>query len=269
MVRKDMIFDTHIHFNDRQYQNGVVDGKDINTLLSESEIDGVGNWICASYDSESSLKAVEIANNDERIWAAIAIHPNDVSKHTQQDLELIDKLAKEERVVAIGETGLDYFYTKEDIDLQKKFFKEHIKIAMDNDLVLQMHIRDAKDVYEAYDDVIQILKEFKPNRSAVHCFSANAEYAQKFLDLGCYINIGGAVTFKNARDLQEAVTMIPLERMLLETDGPYLTPHPFRGQLNHPKNIMLTAIKIAELKGITVEEVIKTTTQNATDLFNL
>lgn len=132
-----------------------------------------------------------------------------------------------------------------------------------------MHIRDQKDCYEAYDDALEIIKAHPVKRMIVHCFSANAIYAQKFLDLGCYINIGGAVTFKNAKNLQTATEMIPLDRILVETDAPYLTPHPLRGKKNFPKYITYTVAKIAELKHLTVEEVTNTTTGNAFRVFNL
>jgi TatD DNase family protein len=132
-----------------------------------------------------------------------------------------------------------------------------------------MHIRDEKDCFQAYDDVLEILKDYHPQKIIVHCFSANVEYAKKFLKIGAYINIGGAVTFKNAKDLQAAAAYIPLNKILLETDAPYLTPHPYRGKTNYPKYTILTAQKVAELKNITVEEVIKTTTSNAISVFNL
>jgi TatD DNase family protein len=144
-----------------------------------------------------------------------------------------------------------------------------MELAGKHDLVLMMHIRDERDEFQAYDNVLEILQTHNVPRMIVHCFSADSTYAQKFLDLGCYINIGGAVTFKNARNLQEAVKMIPLNRLLVETDAPYLSPHPFRGQKNFPKMITYTVEKIAELKGISYEEVVRATTENAFQIFGL
>ncbi|MDQ0567704.1 TatD family hydrolase [Mycoplasma yeatsii] len=259
------IFDNHIHFNDDfRYKDA-----NIKQMIEESYKHNVGGWLCASFDLASSKKAVELSEEFDDVYAAVAIHPNEVSNYDKSVINKLDQLASHQKVVAIGETGLDYYYTREDEQLQKEFFKAHIDLAIKHNKVLQMHIRDLKDVYEAYDDVIEIIKDLNQMPKVVHCFSANKEYALKFLELGCYINIGGAVTFKNAKDLQEAVKVIPLDKLLLETDAPYLTPHPFRGQLNHPKYIYYTAEKVAELKNVTVEEVIKQTTLNSKKLFKI
>ncbi|KNG79184.1 TatD family hydrolase [Mycoplasma sp. HU2014] len=259
------IFDNHIHFNDYfRYKDA-----NVKQMIEESYKHNVGAWLCASFDLTSSKKAVELSEQFEDVYVAVAIHPNEVSNYDKSVIDQLDQLANHQKVVAIGETGLDYYYTREDEQLQKEFFKDHINLAIKHNKVLQMHIRDLKDVYEAYDDVIEIIKDLNQIPKVVHCFSANKEYAQKFLDLNCYINIGGAVTFKNAKDLQEAVKVIPLDKLLLETDAPYLTPHPFRGQLNHPKYIYYTAKKVAELKNIPIEEVIKQTTLNSKKLFKI
>ncbi|ATZ20574.1 TatD family hydrolase [Mesoplasma coleopterae] len=266
MLKDNKIFDAHIHFNDDYKYNDEM----IHPMIKEAIENEVEGFLCASFDIKSSLKAIELSKKYEGIvFAGIAIHPNDVSKTDLLVLETLDELAKNKEVIAIGETGLDYFYTKEDAELQKLFFKKHIEIAKKHNKVLQIHIRDHVNVFEAYDDVIEILKVSNLQKVVIHCFSANAEYAQKFLDLGCYINIGGAVTFKNAKALQEAVLNIPLEKMLIETDAPYLTPHPHRGQLNEAKFINLTVDKIAELKNTKREEVIKITTRNAKLIFNI
>ncbi|WP_027063475.1 TatD family hydrolase [Mesoplasma seiffertii] len=265
MIDDKKIFDAHIHFNDETFFNDEM----IGDLLQEGYENNVGAWLCASFDIPSSLKAISYAAKYDDIYAAIAIHPNEVSNQSTREHEQLKQLATETKVIAIGETGLDYFYTKEDIELQKEWFIKHIEIAIENDLVLQMHIRDEKDQYQAYDDTLEILKKYQPKKMIVHCFSANIEYAQKFLEIGAYINIGGAVTFKNAKDLQAAAQYIPLDKLLLETDAPYLTPHPHRGKTNYPKYIFLTAQKIAELKNINVEKVIESTTKNAKKLFKI
>ncbi|AVN58659.1 hydrolase TatD [Mesoplasma florum] len=266
MLKENKIFDAHIHFNDDyKYTNEMIE-----PMINEAIKNDVEGFLCASFDINSSKKAVELSKKYKGIvFAGIAIHPNDVSKNNFSVMEELDELAKEAGVIAIGETGLDYFYTKEDAELQKTFFKKHIELAKKHNKALQIHIRDHVNVFEAYDDVIEILKEYSLEKVIVHCFSANSIYAQKFLDLGCYINIGGAVTFKNAKVLQEAVEIIPLEKMLVETDAPYLTPHPHRGQLNEAKFINLTVEKIAEIKNVTKEEVIKLTTSNAKLIFNI
>ncbi|ASZ08811.1 TatD family deoxyribonuclease [Mesoplasma chauliocola] len=265
-MKNTKIFDAHIHFNDNyKYHEEMIED-----MIKEAFDNDVEGFLCASFDLESSIKSVELAKKYKSIiFSAIAIHPNDVSKNNLEVMKQLENLILNEEVVAVGETGLDYFYTKDDIELQKKFFKEHIKLANKYNKVLQIHIRDQVDVYEAYDDVLEILKESNVKKVIIHCFSANQEYANKFLNLGCYINIGGAVTFKNAKTLQEAVKIIPLEKMLVETDAPYLTPHPYRGKLNEPKHINLTVKKIAELKNKSKEEVIQVTTNNAKLIFNI
>ncbi|ATZ21253.1 TatD family hydrolase [Mesoplasma tabanidae] len=266
MLKDNKIFDAHIHFNDDyKYTEEMID-----PMIKEAIENNIEGFLCASFNIDSSIKAVELSKKYKGIvFAGIAIHPNDVSKTNISVLETLDKLASNEEVIAIGETGLDYFYTKEDADLQRLFFRKHIELAKKHNKVLQIHIRDHVEVFEAYDDVIEILKEVKLKKVIIHCFSANADYAQKFIDLGCYINIGGAVTFKNAKVLQEAVQTIPMERILVETDAPYLTPHPYRGKLNEAKYINLTVNKIAELKKTTSNEVIKITTRNAKYIFNI
>ncbi|WP_434335763.1 TatD family hydrolase [Mycoplasma capricolum subsp. capricolum] len=265
MIDDNKIFDNHIHFNDDlKYKDA-----NIEQLIKEAQKEHVTAWLCSSFDLTSSKKAIEFSEQFENIFASIAIHPNEVQNFNDSVFDELKQLITNKKVVCIGETGLDYFYSKEDIKKQKEFFKKHIDLAIKYNKVLQMHIRDQKDQFQAYDDVIEIIKDLNQVTKVVHCFSANDVYAQKFLDLDCYINIGGAVTFKNAKDLQKAVKIIPLEKMLLETDAPYLAPDPYRGQVNHPKYIYLTALKIAELKNIDVKEVIRITTQNSKKIFNL
>lgn len=260
------IFDAHLHFNDNYKYNESM----IEQLLNEAINENVGGFLCASFDIESSQRAVQLAQKHKNIiFAGVAIHPNDVPKYDDSIFQKLESLAQNKEVICIGETGLDYYYSKEHKKIQKHFFIKHIEIASKFNKVLQIHIRDAIDVFDAYEDVISILKQHSLPRVIIHCFSANLEIANKFLALGCLLNIGGAVTFKNAKSLQEVVVNIPLERMLVETDAPYLTPHPFRGQLNEPKHINLTVEKIAELKNVSKEEVIKSTTSNAIKIFGL
>ncbi|WP_031542355.1 TatD family hydrolase [Mesoplasma photuris] len=260
MIDKNKIFDAHIHLNDQEDMYATMD---ISEIIENGRNNGVGGWLCASYHLKSSKIAIELAEKYDDIYAAIAIHPNDVQNSSKEELLELRKMAPHPKVLAIGETGLDYFYSKKFINLQKEFLREHISIAEENDIAVQLHIRDAKDVYEAYDDAIEILKDTKPKTIIIHCFSANLEYAKKFVELGAYINIGGAVTFKNAIDLQEAASWIPLDNLLLETDAPWLAPHPHRGKVNLPEMINQTAEKIAELKNISKEEIILATTENA------
>jgi len=261
------IYDCHTHFNDEVYQK---EKFSVATIISEAEKVGVGYFNNVGFSILSSVTAIEQVKDFPNAFAVVGIHPNEVANHQLVDLEILDQIATDEKVVGIGEVGLDYYYTKEKKDLQKEWLKKQIAIAIKHNLPLMLHIRDEVNVYEAYDDILEILNSVKEQLIAiiVHCFSANDEYAKKFLDLGAYLEIGGAVTFKNAKVLQQTVKMIPLERMLLETDAPYLTPHPFRGKINFSKYITFTVEKIAELKEVDEKEIIEKTTANALNIFH-
>jgi len=260
------IYDCHTHFNDEVYQKEKIS---VATIISEAEKVGVGYFNNVAFSLLSSVTAIEQVRDHVNAFAIVGIHPNEVGNHQLADLDILDQIAIDEKVVGIGEVGLDYYYTKDKKALQKEWLKKQIVIAIKHNLPLMLHIRDDVGVYEAYDDVIEIINPIKDQLLAiiVHCFSANDEYAKKFLELGAYIEIGGAVTFKNAKVLQEAVKIIPLERMLLETDAPYLTPHPFRGKINFSKYITFTVEKIAELKEVDQREIIEKTTTNALKVF--
>ncbi|PPE05931.1 TatD family hydrolase [Williamsoniiplasma lucivorax] len=264
-MKTNLIFDAHTHFNDEMYENlGITTAE----LIKAANHKGVGYFLNCSFDVKSSILAIKQAQEHANVFVAVGIHPNVVVEHNDQDLITLESLVEDNKVVAIGEIGLDYFYTREDIAMQKIMFKKQLEIAIKHDLTIMLHIRDQKNEYQAYDDVIEILNTYpnKPN-VIVHCFSANKEYAQKFITLGCYINIGGAVTFKNAKELQEAAQWIPMEKILVETDAPYLTPHPFRGEMNKPEMIVHTIEKIAQLKGLEKAFVIQSTTKNAFQAF--
>ncbi|ATG97711.1 TatD family hydrolase [Mesoplasma lactucae] len=266
MLKEDLtkIYDAHTHFNDSSYEeNGIA----IKTIVEDAEKEGVGYFNDVAFDLDSSILAIEQAKQFDNVFATVGIHPTEIETLTNEVYDQLNILAMDTKVVAIGEVGIDYFYTKETKEQQAIGFQKMIDLAIARNKTLMMHIRDERNVYTAYDDAIAILSRNSIARKVVHCFSANVDYAKKFLNLGCYIEIGGAVTFKNAKELQEAVKVIPLERMLVETDAPYLTPHPHRGEMNFSKNIVLTVEKIAELKNVSKEEVIAKTTENAFNLF--
>lgn len=258
------IYDAHTHFNDSWYQEEKIA---LNTIISEAMDAGVGYFNNVGFSLASSQLAIRQVEPFTNAFAIIGVHPNEVGQHSFDDLAVLKELTVNKKVVGIGEVGLDYFYSNKEIELQQKWFKAQIKIAQETKLPLMMHLRDQVNHFQAYDDALMILKDYQVENKVVHCFSANKSYAQKFLDHGCYLEIGGAVTFKNAKQLQDAVKIIPLERMLLETDAPYLTPDPFRGQMNFSKYLGLTVNKIAELKGVSPQLVIEKTTQNAFHFF--
>ncbi|WP_338985084.1 TatD family hydrolase [Spiroplasma endosymbiont of Diplazon laetatorius] len=260
------IFDTHTHFNDVVYKEKEFEAAD---MINDAKIVGVSHFCCVGFDIKSSREACKYAMKYPNVYAAVGIHPNDVNKFTIEDLEEIDTMAHGENVVAIGEVGLDYYYTDKYKEMQKEFFKEQIKIAQRNDLAVMMHLRDKDSSDQAYLDALEILDELKVKRAIVHCYTRGIELAEKFTSRGYVISIPGVVTFKNATALQEAVEKLSLNEIIVETDAPYLTPEPKRGKLNMSKNIVYTVEKIASIKKINKSDVIEATTNNAMKVFKL
>lgn len=253
-----MYFDTHVHLNSDVYEN-------VDKIIEDAVKNGVKKMIVVGYDLETSLKAVEIASNFDFIYAAVGIHPSEVKKAKISDFKAIEKCLENSKVVAIGEIGLDYHWDKDNKEDQKRFFVEQIKLADKYKLPILIHSRDAaQDTYE-------ILKENKKyyEKGIMHCFSYSLEMAQKFIDLNFKIAFGGALTFLNAKENKEIVKTVGLENLVIETDAPYLTPHPFRGITNEPKYIYLVVEEMAKLKGIEKEKVAMITYKNACDLFGV
>ena len=249
--------DTHCHLNHTDYA-------DLPEVLKRAEAEDVRQILCVGYDLESSAQALKLAQETEIIFAAVGVHPHDATTFTQDAENQIRELAEDrKRVIAIGETGLDYYYDHSPRDVQRQAFRMHIDLAQELELPLIIHSRDA------YDDVLEILEEKGlPKRGAVmHCFLGNAEIARRSLALGCYLGVDGPITFKNSDALRLVVADLPLDRLLLETDAPYLTPRPHRGHRNEPSYLPLIATALADLLGITVEEVKAQTSKNACDLF--
>lgn len=255
------LFDSHSHYNDSKFD---IDREEI---IKETLSSGVSNFIVAGYGVESSKKAIEIANEYEGLYAIVGISPNDLENiNTEEDIKgsisKIEELASNSKVVAIGEIGLDYYWTKENKDKQIYFFEKQLDLAEKYDLPVIVHARDSVQ------DVFDILKKHKV-RGTMHCYSGSLEMAKEFVKIGFYIGIDGPITFKNNKKGIEVVKEIPIDRLLLETDSPYLSPEPNRGKQNSPLNLIFIAEKISEIKGITVEEVVNITTKNAKELFNL
>lgn len=250
------IFDTHAHYDDQAF-DGIRE-----QLLPQLQRSGVGYIINNSTDLFSSAeKCIEISEKYGFCYSAIGIHPEYVETLGMTvDCDRLKSLAQHEKVVAIGEIGLDYHYSTDRKELQKEVFLEQCNLA--NELALPVIVHDR----DAHGDTYEILKKSRP-KGSVHCFSGSVEMAKDLVALGLFIGIGGVVTFKNARKLVEVVEQIPLENLLLETDAPYLSPVPYRSRLCHSAYIYYTALKIAELKGVSVNEVLSTTSQNAKKLF--
>lgn len=250
------IFDTHAHYDDPRFD------EDRDELLSSLSQKGVIHIVNCGCDLKSSLTTVALTENYSFIYAAVGVHAHEAEEATESDLNEIKKLYSNEKVVAVGEIGLDYHYDFSPRERQLEIFERQLILANKLDLPVIVHDR------EAHEDTMNLLKRHKP-KGVVHCFSGSAEMAKEIVKLGMYIGIGGAVTFKNAKKPVEVVEYLPLDRLLLETDAPYMTPVPFRGQRCDSSYIAYTAEKIAEIKDIDVQELIDICNENAKRLFRI
>ena len=251
------IFDSHAHYLDDRFN------EDRDSLFNHLFANGVCGIIENGTTAETSQQAVELAHRYQNLWAAVGIHPGEAADAKSQDLATLEQLAADENVVAIGEIGLDYHYDDAcPRDVQQHWFRSQLELA--NKLSLPVVIHDR----EAHEDTMRFLQEYRP-RGVVHCFSGSVEMACEILKLGLYIGLGGVVTFKNARKTVEVAAMVPLDRLLLETDAPYLAPVPHRGERCDASLIRHTAETIASIRGISTEELLHITTQNAKQLYKL
>lgn len=255
-----MFIDTHAHLNDEKFE-GIVP-----QIVKYANEMGVDTIICSASDIESAYKVVELSRQYDCIYATIGVHPQDSDGFCENDIEVLRNLAKSGKVVGIGEIGLEYREGCPDKQVQKDAFLKQLNLAHELKLPFVIHCRDAVgDML----DLLQSNKNLLEYGGTFHCFSESGESAKIILSLGLHISIGGVVTFKNGKRLQEVVPTIPLDRILLETDCPYLAPEPNRGKLNQSGYIPFFAEKIASLKGVSVSEVAKITTENARRLFKL
>jgi TatD DNase family protein len=254
-----MLFDSHAHLDASQFDH------DRELVIKRARLNGVSYILNPGADFESSVRAVELAEAHDFIFAGVGIHPHDAETVDTMMLELIEQMAKKERVKAIGEIGLDYYRDLSPRSVQKEVFIEQIRIAKRLDLPIIIHDRDANA------DVLQILKEEKAFATGVlmHCFSGSHELATQYVKLGAMISIAGPVTYKNARKTVEVVETIPLDRLFIETDSPYLSPEPMRGKRNEPMFVRHTCERIANIKNISYETVAETTLLNAKQFFRI
>ncbi len=252
------IFETHAHYDDEAFD------EDRDLLLQNLQNQGVCNVITAGADLDSSLKAIGLSKKYGYIYAAVGIHPENISENLDKDyLEKLESMISEnKKVVAVGEIGLDYHFRIDNKESQKEVFINQIKLA--NNLGLPVLVHDR----EAHGDTMEILKKLKP-KGIVHCFSGSLEMAKEVVKLGMFLGVGGVVTFKNAKNIVEIVREMPLKYMVLETDAPYMAPTPFRGKRCDSSMIKYTAEKIAEIKDISVSEVLDITKNNAKKLFGI
>lgn len=255
-------FDNHAHLDDEKFD------EDRDEILEKIHNDEIDKFVSAGYSLESSKKSIELSKKYDFVYSTCGISPNDIPQTEEElwkELGKIKKLAKENiKVVAIGEIGLDYHWNTDNKQLQKKAFIEQIKIANELNLPIQIHTRDAVM------DTLEILKQNNVLKKGIfHCCPLNRELVKEGLKLGFYISFAGPITFKNSKNVNEIIKMVPNEKMLIETDSPYLSPEPLRGKRNDPRNVKLIAKKIAEVKNISIDEVAKITYENAMKIFEL
>ncbi|USK80495.1 TatD family hydrolase [Peribacillus frigoritolerans] len=254
-----MLFDTHVHVNAEQFN------EDLEDVIERAKEAGVDNMVVVGFDRPTIIRAMELIETYDFMYAAIGWHPVDAIDMTEDDLQWIEELSNHPKVVAIGEMGLDYHWDKSPKDVQMEVFRKQIRLAKKVGLPIIIHNR------EATADIVNILKEEEASRvgGIMHCFSGSAETALECINMNFYISLGGPVTFKNAKKPKEVAAAVPLDHLLIETDCPYLAPHPYRGKRNEPSYVKLVAEQIAEIKQLTIEEVSQATTENAKKLFGI
>lgn len=254
-----MIFETHAHYDDVAFD------RDRERLIGLLMAEGIAPIVNVGASIESTKSTLELAHRYEHVYAAIGVHPSDCAELKEADMEWLKGLCDDDKVVGIGEIGLDYHYDEPDKDTQKKWFIRQLELAGEVSLPIVVHSRDAAS------DTLEIIsrKEFKGQRGIIHCFSYSVELAREYVKMGYYIGVGGVVTFKNGRKLHEVVKEIPLERIVVETDAPYLSPEPYRGRRNSSAFIPYIIERIAELKNLTYDAVEEAVYLNAVDLYGV
>ncbi len=245
------MIDTHSHINFEDYR------ENFDSFIKELQDNNIENVIIPGVEPKTFDEIISYCEKYDILYGAIGVHPSEAKTYNNETEKKIYEKCKHEKIIAIGEIGLDYYWEQETKELQKDVFRKQLKIAQDLQIPVLIHDR------EAHEDTFNIIKEYQLKNVVFHCFSGDKEFAQKCINKGYYIAIGGVVTFKNAKDLKEVAKTIPLDRILLETDAPYLAPVPFRGKLNSPAYLKYIAQEIANLKEIDIEDVKKQTTQNA------
>lgn len=252
-----MFFDSHAHLDDDRFS------PDREKVINSLKKNGVDFYINVGADMLSSEKSIKLAEEYDFIYASVGVHPHDAASLAEEDMARLKKMLTHKKVVALGEIGLDYFYDNSPRDIQKKWFIRQLQIAKETDMPVIIHCRDA--VGECMD----IIRKSEHKKGVMHCFSGSAETAEELASMGWYVSFSGSVTFKSAEKLRRAASAVPLDRLMIETDSPYLSPEPVRGTRNTPQNVRYVAEKIAEIKQISVEEVAKITFENAKKFFNI
>jgi len=252
-----MFFDTHTHLDDEKFD---IDRDELISGLKEEDLSLAVN---IGADIKSSKASVLLSEKYDFIYAAVGVHPNETKNMTDDDLAVLEELSKHEKVVAIGEIGLDYYYDEPDRPTQKFWFEKQLRLAKKLNLPYIIHDRDA------HADTLEIIKKVGYTNGVMHCFSGSREMAEEVTKMGLFVSIAGQVTFKNAPKVKDVAKAVPLDKLLIETDSPYLTPEPFRGKRNNSSYVKYTAEKIAELRGISTEELAKITLLNGKKFYNI
>ena len=256
-----MIFETHAHYDDEQFESGR------EALIASLPDCGIKRVVNVGASIESTKNSIELAKQYEFVYAAVGVHPSEIAELNEDNFAWLRQLTDLNKVVAVGEIGLDYYWDKEE-EVQKRqryWFKRQMELAKEVGLPIIVHSRDAAE------DTLRVMKEAHAEEipGVIHCFSYSPEMAKEFIKMGYYIGVGGVVTFKNAKKLKETVEQIPLERILLETDCPYMAPEPNRGKRNDSTNLIYVAKEIAKIKGMEYDDVIRITEENAKRMYRI
>jgi TatD DNase family protein len=256
-----MLIDSHAHIQGPEYAS------DVEAVVKRAQLAGVEKIIVVGGAGElsSNEAAVALAESHPGLYATVGMHPHDAKDVGEEEIEKLNQLTAKPKVVAVGETGLDFYYNHSPHEVQRKIFARFIQMACETGLPLVVHERDA------FNDTAELLRNEGGGqvRGVVHCFTGDYQAAQKYLDLGFYLSFTGIITFKNAEPLRDVVRAVPLEKMFVETDSPYLTPVPHRGKRNEPAYVHFIAETIAKVKGLSFEEVARVTTHNVRELFRI
>lgn len=249
-----MLIDTHAHLDSLEDAQGAI---------NRAQENGIGRIVAVSSDIESSVITLEIGDKNASVFVAVGIHPHEASKFDESSIEQLEILAKNPKIVAIGETGLDYHYMNAPKEIQIESFRNQIRLAKKLKLPVVVHVRDA------HNDVFNIIKDENAweTMGIIHCFTGDYETAKRYVDWGFYISFSGILTFKKAEEIRDAAKKLPMDRILVETDSPYLAPVPYRGKPNEPSYVRHVAEKLADIRGVSIERIEEETTINAKNLF--
>lgn len=252
-----MLFDTHTHLDDKKFD---VDRDDVISSLKEQ---GISLAVNVGADIKSSKASILLAQKYDFIYAAVGVHPCDTKGLTDEDISLLEEMAHHEKVVAIGEIGLDYYWDEPEREIQKEWFLKQLLLAKKLNMPYIVHDRDA------HADTLEIIKKSGYTNGVMHCFSGSIEMALEVVKMGMYVSLSGTVTFKNAKTAKEVAKVVPIDRLLIETDSPYLTPEPFRGKRNNSAYVKYTLDEIAKIRGISVEVLAQITLENGKRFYNI